>query len=159
MRCGLLPQGLDRIAGNAARLGVEIVQIVPPDQLEGVLGEHEPDVILVDVPCSNSGVFGRRPEAKYRQSVRSLASLKKEQMGLLRRAMEIGGESGSRIVYSTCSEEPEENEQVIQEVLTGQGEWVVTDARLYPPTYNGEITSWRDGGYVAVMEAAVRGGR
>jgi len=148
---------LDRVAGNAARLGVQIVRVVQPEQLEGVLAEHEPDVILVDVPCSNSGVFARRPEAKYRLNERSLALLKRQQMALLRQAMEIGVEAGSRIVYSTCSVEPEENEQVVQEVLTGQGEWIVADAQLHPPTYDGTITSWRDGGYVAVIDPIVRG--
>ncbi len=148
---------LDRLAGNAARLGIRIVRVVEPAQLETVLAEHEPDVIL-DVPCSNSGVFARRPEAKYRLSERSLASLKEQQLALLRRALAIGAEAGSRIVYSTCSVEPEENEQVIQEALTGQGQWVVQDASLYPPTCNGTLTSWRDGGYVAVIESAVRSG-
>ena len=149
---------LNRIASNAARLGLSIIQVVLPDQLQSVLDEHEPNVILVDVPCSNSGVFARRPEAKYRQSPQSLASLRKQQVTMLRQAMELAADFGARIVYSTCSVEPEEDEQVIQEVLTGQSEWIVQDARLFPPTFDGPMTSWRDGGYVAVIDSAVRGG-
>ena len=85
---------LNRIASNAARLGISIVQVVLPDQLQTVLDEHEPNVILVDVPCSNSGVFARRPEAKYRHSPQSLASLKKQQIALLRSAMDMGVDCG-----------------------------------------------------------------
>jgi 16S rRNA (cytosine967-C5)-methyltransferase len=149
---------LNRIASNAARLGISIVQVVLPDQLQAVLDEHEPDVILVDVPCSNSGVFARRPEAKYRQNLRTLASLKNQQTAMLRSAMEMAADLGARIVYSTCSVEPEEDEQVIQEVLMGQSEWIVKDAHLFPPTFDGPITSWRDGGYVAVIDSVVKGG-
>lgn len=150
---------LDRIAANAGRLGIEIIEVVRPDGLEAILADYDLDVILVDVPCSNTGVFARRPEAKYRQTPQSLASLKKQQIEILRRAMALGVDAGaSRIVYSTCSIEPEEDEQVIQEVLTGQSEWIVTDAHLFQPTFKGPITSWRDGGYVAVIDSAVKGG-
>ena len=149
---------LDRIAANAARLGIEIIEIVRPEGLDAILADYDLDVILVDVPCSNTGVFARRPEAKYRQSPQSLASLKKQQIEILRRAMTLAAEAGARIVYSTCSIEPEEDEQVIQEVMTGQSEWIVADAHLFPPTFTGPITSWRDGGYVAVIDSAVKGG-
>ncbi len=148
---------LDRIGANAARLGIEIIEVAGPDRLAAVLADYDLDVVLVDVPCSNTGVFARRPEAKYRLTPQSLASLKKQQTAILRRAMDLAGEAGaSRIVYSTCSVEPEEDEQVIQEVLTGQSEWIVADAQLFSPTFDGSITSWRDGGYVAVMDSAVR---
>jgi 16S rRNA (cytosine967-C5)-methyltransferase len=149
---------LDRIASNAARLGIEIIEVVPPDRLDATLADYDLDVILVDVPCSNTGVFARRPEAKYRQTPQSLASLKKQQIAILRRAISLAADSGAaRIVYSTCSIEPEEDEQVIQEVLTGQSEWIVADAHLFAPTFTGPITSWRDGGYVAVIDSAVKG--
>lgn len=147
---------LDRIAGNAARLGIQIIQVVSPDQFDAVLAEQKPDVILVDVPCSNTGVFARRPEAKYRHNPQSLTSLKKQQVSLLRRAMDLAVDSGARIVYSTCSVEPEENEQVIQEVLTGQSEWILASAHLFKPTFTGPLTSWRDGGYVAVIDSVVK---
>jgi 16S rRNA (cytosine967-C5)-methyltransferase len=149
---------LDRIASNAARLGIEIIEVVPPDKLDATLADYDLDVILVDVPCSNTGVFARRPEAKYRQTPQSLVSLKKQQIAILRRAMSLAADSGGRIVYSTCSIEPEEDEQVIQEVMTGQSEWIVADAHLFAPTFTGPITSWRDGGYVAVIDSAVKGG-
>jgi 16S rRNA (cytosine967-C5)-methyltransferase len=149
---------LDRIAANAARLGIEVIEAVRPEGLDAILADYDLDVILVDVPCSNTGVFARRPEAKYRQSPQSLASLKKQQIEILRRAMALAAEAGARIVYSTCSIEPEEDEQVIQEVMAGQSEWIVTDAHLFPPTFTGPITSWRDGGYVAVLDSAVKGG-
>jgi 16S rRNA (cytosine967-C5)-methyltransferase len=77
------------------------------------------DRILVDAPCSGTGTLGRNPEIKWRLQPSDLADLHAKQMALLKNAL---GHlcPGGRLVYSTCSLEKEENEDVIQEI---GGEW------------------------------------
>ncbi|MGF1581719.1 MAG: 16S rRNA (cytosine(967)-C(5))-methyltransferase RsmB [Gemmataceae bacterium] len=74
------------------------------------------DYVLVDVPCSNTGVLGRRPEARWRLTENELQRLIPLQTKLLIQAAERVRPGGT-IVYSTCSIEPEENENVVQVVL------------------------------------------
>ncbi len=73
------------------------------------------DRILVDAPCSGTGTLGRNPEIKWRLQPEDLAALHSRQVALLRNAMERLA-PGGRLVYSTCSLEREENEDVIAEV-------------------------------------------
>ena len=81
------------------------------------------DRILVDAPCSGTGTLGRNPEIKWRLQESDLADLHAKQVALVRQALEHLC-PGGRLVYSTCSLEKEENEQVIQEV---GGEWQTTE--------------------------------
>lgn len=80
------------------------------------------DRILVDAPCSGTGTLGRNPEIKWRLKASDLLELHAKQLALVRRAIEHLC-PGGRLVYSTCSLEREENEDVIAEV---GGEWQVT---------------------------------
>lgn len=73
------------------------------------------DRILVDAPCSGTGTLGRNPEIKWRLKPADLIELHAKQVALVRRAMEHLC-PGGRLVYSTCSLEKEENEDVIQEI-------------------------------------------
>ncbi len=77
------------------------------------------DRILVDAPCSGTGTLGRNPEIKWRLQPSDLADLHAKQVALVRRALEHLC-PGGRLVYSTCSLEKEENEQVIEEI---GGDW------------------------------------
>ncbi len=72
------------------------------------------DRILVDAPCSGTGTLGRNPEIKWRLEPADLAELHSRQVALLRNALERLAPAG-RLVYSTCSLEPEENEDVVRE--------------------------------------------
>ena len=81
------------------------------------LGEESAfDLALVDVPCSGTGTLGRNPEIRHRLQPEELARQAERQRAILAatlRALRPGG----RLVYSTCSLEPEENEQVVAAVL------------------------------------------
>ncbi|MFB3814462.1 MAG: transcription antitermination factor NusB [Terriglobales bacterium] len=74
------------------------------------------DRILVDAPCSGTGTLARNPEIKWRLKPADLAGLHARQVGILRGALQHLA-PGGRLVYATCSLEPEENEAVIDEVL------------------------------------------
>jgi len=80
------------------------------------------DRILVDAPCSGTGTLGRNPEIKWRLKPADLAGLHSKQVALLRRALACLC-PGGRLVYSTCSLEPEENQQVLDAV---GGQWQTT---------------------------------
>jgi 16S rRNA (cytosine967-C5)-methyltransferase len=74
------------------------------------------DLALVDVPCSGTGTLGRNPEIRHRLRPEDLPRQAERQRGILRAALR-GVRPGGLVVYSTCSLEPEENEQVVAAVL------------------------------------------
>ena len=78
--------------------------------------------ILADVPCSGTGTLGRNPEIKWRLQPGDLADLHKRQVTILRAAIRQLS-AGGRLVYSTCSLEPEENELVVHEAMKDAREY------------------------------------
>jgi 16S rRNA (cytosine967-C5)-methyltransferase len=90
------------------------------------------DRILVDAPCSGTGTLARHPEIRWRLRPEQLPEFHALQAKLLRTALAQLA-PGGRLVYSTCSIEPEENEAVIAEVLRSK------DARLAPATESAQL--------------------
>ncbi len=74
------------------------------------------DVALADVPCSGTGTLGRNPEIRHRLHEQDLPRQAERQRAILRAALRAV-RPGGRVIYSTCSLEPEENEEVIRAVL------------------------------------------
>jgi 16S rRNA (cytosine967-C5)-methyltransferase len=74
------------------------------------------DCVLADVPCSGTGTLARNPEIKWRLKLEDLADLQRRQIAILKAALAQLA-PGGRLVYSTCSLEPEEGEQVVEHVL------------------------------------------
>ena len=100
---------------NCRRLGIGIVRAVRADAAAGLpreLCERPFDRILIDAPCSGLGVLRRHPEGKWRKAAEALARHQTIQRQLLEHARRLL-RPGGVLVYSTCSSEPEENEQVI----------------------------------------------
>lgn len=100
---------------NIARLQLRQVAPVRAD------GTHPPfrpvfDAILLDAPCTNSGVLSRRPEARWRLSEEDFARCAALQKRLLAAAVPLLS-PGGRLLYSTCSIDPEENEEVVSHFL------------------------------------------
>jgi 16S rRNA (cytosine967-C5)-methyltransferase len=87
------------------------------------------DRVVADVPCSGTGTLAHNPEIKWRLKPGDLADLQGRQLAILRAAMHRVA-AGGRLVYSTCSLEPEENEEVVAKALSGQTEFSVLDCRL-----------------------------
>jgi 16S rRNA (cytosine967-C5)-methyltransferase len=86
------------------------------------------DRVLVDAPCSGLGTIRRDPDIRWRRNERDLARLPRDQQALLQRAAEVVREGG-RLVYATCSSEPEENEGVVDAFLSTRTDFMLVDLR------------------------------
>jgi 16S rRNA (cytosine967-C5)-methyltransferase len=123
------PHKIDLIRNNAARLRLNNIQAVtadarsyhPPD---GILA----DAVLVDAPCSGTGVLRRRVDSRYRRRPEHICDLVETQRAILDQAARLV-RPGGRLVYSTCTLEPEENELQIGWFLEKHPNFWVEDWR------------------------------
>jgi 16S rRNA (cytosine967-C5)-methyltransferase len=110
--------------------GVRNVETMVLDGAQTLPFERPFDRILVDVPCSGTGTLSRHPEIRWKLSVADLSDLHARQARLLGNALPHLA-PGGRLVYSTCSLEPEENEGVVREVMGASGDtFQIADARI-----------------------------
>lgn len=111
---------LKRLAGNLQRLGFE-AELVHSD-----LVEFKPDtlfdVVLLDAPCSSTGTTRRHPDVLYTKGPQDIAKLASVQEKLLRHAMTLVSPGGS-IVFSNCSLDPSEGEEVVTRVLADHADF------------------------------------
>lgn len=136
-RLGLLEE-------NTRRLGMKSIRTCAGDACrvpEGMCGAF--DAVLADVPCSNTGVLRRRVEARHRLRDETIGRLARVQAEILRTAL-AAAKPGGRVVYSTCSLEPEENGELVRRVLEG-----LPQCRLLRETLVLPRTEGSDGAYVA----------
>jgi 16S rRNA (cytosine967-C5)-methyltransferase len=137
------PDRMRLIKQNCARLGVTCVQaalpgsplLTPPSALF--------DRVLLDAPCSNTGVMRRRVEVRWRIRPTEIQRLSEQQTVLLRRAAALV-KPGGTLVYSTCSLEPEENQDVVKGFLAEHEDFTPKNERLLLP-----FEDSLDGAYVA----------
>ena len=158
--------GLDRmrmIDENCARLGIACVRkIIAGATLDAPAAEFAPgggspapggeripdlfDRILVDAPCSNTGVMRRRVNLRWRLRFEEIGRLAAGQLRLLEQAASRLKREG-RLVYSTCSLEREENEEVVERFLANHPDFRLGGTRMLLP-----FTDQVDGAFVARFE-------
>ena len=135
---------LERARETLERLGlVAAVELRAGDGTAALGDEPQPfDAVLVDAPCSNTGVLGARPMARWRWGPKNLASLTALQDRLLREAAAVT-RPGGRLVWSTCSLEAEENGRLVHAFLDEHPDWALErDHVLLPDPERGPV----DGG-------------
>jgi 16S rRNA (cytosine967-C5)-methyltransferase len=109
------------------------------------------DLVVADVPCSNSGVLARRVEAKYRFGPQTLDALVDLQRQILADSLRLLADGG-RLMYCTCSLEEEENERQVQWLTRWHPLTVERQERHWPASLPGDSPStYRDGGYFALL--------
>ena len=96
--------------------GVRNVEVMTLDGVQPLPFKQPFERILVDVPCSGTGTLARHPEIRWKLQPADLNDLHERQVRLLRNAL-LHLAEGGRLVYSTCSLEPEENDSVVEEAL------------------------------------------
>ena len=109
------PVRAEKIAANVLRLGLKSVRVVTGDVGKGIV-EGGFDRVLLDAPCSSIGVIRRNPDVKYRHTEADLRRFGALQLGLLESTAGYI-KKGGIVVYSVCSTEPEEGEDVIRAFL------------------------------------------
>ncbi len=144
------PKRLERVHENIARLGLKSITIIPYTQLEqGTIGPF--DAILLDVPCSNTGVLARRIEARYRLQPETIHDLAATQRTLLEKAAALLKPSG-RVCYSTCSIQRTENQDIVQAFLNARNQFQLVQEHLTLPSPQ---PFDHDGAYTALLTRTV----
>ncbi len=110
-------QRLDQVAGTLERLGQpDRVRLRQVDGCHTGWEEGSFDAVLVDAPCTGTGVLARRQDARYRRRPEDLEELPRLQKALVEEALRLV-KPGGEVVYATCSLEHEENDAVIDAIL------------------------------------------
>ena len=125
---------LNVLSENFRKLGYSAYNIIVADAttlpLRGTF-----DKILIDAPCSGFGVLNKRVDLKWKRTEQDIKNMKNLQLELLKAAalaLKIGG----KLVYSTCTIEPEENEEVVKDFIKNHPEFEMIDLRdLVPVSY------------------------
>jgi 16S rRNA (cytosine967-C5)-methyltransferase len=142
--CDISEERLKLIQENCARLGISCVETILSSTLNSQPSTF--NRVLVDAPCSNTGVMRRRVDLRWRISPEEILRLQQTQLDLLKLAA-TKLKSGGVLVYSTCSLEPEENSEVVKEFLREHKNFKLESERELLPFADNV-----DGAYVARLK-------
>jgi len=148
---------LRETAERVQRTGVGAMRVAEPDDLPALLGTA--DLLVLDVPCSNTGVLPRRAEAAHRLSPVSLQSLVSLQRSIVEQHLPLL-KPGGALLYATCSLETEENERQVEWLTSRLGKAAPVIHRRMPAGIPGDPPAvYRDGSFVAFFESVVPRGQ
>ena len=114
--------------------GAHNIRVLQADLEAGLPFAAEFDVVFVDAPCSGLGTVRRDPDIRWRRTEPDLAALARAQVNMIRNAAKAVRPAG-RLIYSTCSSEPEENERVVSSFLAANRDFAQIDLRADKPAY------------------------
>jgi len=172
--CDINSEKLTLIQENCRRLGLKSIQTcliddkwekdpekLPENLSQLIKQDGQFDSILIDAPCSNTGVLARRVEARYDLSPSAIQDLARKQLALLQKGAGLTRKNG-KVLYSTCSIDKRENELVIQEFLKANPAYRLIEESLTLPCAQGakaqidkpdlEKLEYHDGGYAAILK-------
>lgn len=138
-----LRENLKRLHCGDAEIDVHDWSVPAPEKWHGTF-----DAILLDVPCSNTGVFRRRVDVRWRLRQKDITDLTKLQRQIIANALPCL-KPGGRLVYSTCSIEPEENEDLILALIAEEPSLSLEKSHQVLPQLDGT-----DGAYAALLRKA-----
>jgi 16S rRNA (cytosine967-C5)-methyltransferase len=142
---------LRRVDRNCERLGLTAIKTRCCDASQLLVQEptwtQSFDRILVDAPCSGLGTLSRHPDARWRLGPSSIGELVEVQRQLLESLLPLL-KPGGRLLYATCTVHPQENQQLVQVLLTSHAELeLVRERQIWP----GELSGAGDGFFTAVL--------
>jgi 16S rRNA (cytosine967-C5)-methyltransferase len=148
---------IELIKQNATRLHLQSIH----SQLADARSFKDPDgrlfdAVLLDVPCSGTGVLRRRVDARYRRQPEDITKLAALQREILKNAATLV-RSGGRLVYTTCTLEPEENQAQIQWFIQEYPEFKVTDWRGFLPANLEEVLEDRQSKWATILPVSSGG--
>ncbi len=118
---------------NAKRLQLSCIEARLGDARNFELSNNDVvDAVLVDAPCTGTGVLRRRVDARYRRKPEDISKLVEIQREILHQAVKLV-RPGGRLIYSTCTLEPEEDQEQVQWFLENHPEFELADYRSYLP--------------------------
>lgn len=130
--CDVRERRVNLLRRTVEAMGTTNILIVQADLLSPLPFAATFDCVIVDAPCSGLGTLRRDPDIRWRRREADLATLADRQRQMLRHAAQVVT-PGGRLVYATCSSEPEENEHVADAFLQQSSDFVVVDARRAHP--------------------------
>ena len=140
------PKRLELVRQNYIRLGLTCIETAISENEANTTAARRYDRILIDAPCSNTGVLRRRLDLRWRIRPEEVTRLRETQLNILRQGA-ARLKPGGTLVYSTCSLEPEENSQVVTTFLAEQPQFKLIKERSLLP-FRDNV----DGAYVAKLK-------
>lgn len=134
---------LQRLLANQRRLETTNVYPFVSDARNPAI--NPVDAVLIDVPCTGTGTFRRHPDARWRLKISDLAVMSALQKTILRAGAMVV-KPGGLLIYSTCSLEPEENDEQVHSFLSENPNWI-----LDPPPEGSVAPELLDGGRLRVL--------
>jgi len=142
------PKRLRLVEENKRRLGLDNLVIVAyEDVREYVRSLGRLDALLLDVPCSNTGVLARRLDVRYRLTPDSIASLTTLQVDIITQTLEFFPQAPT-LFYSTCSAEKRENDHILHNFKGIASKLTALDCQSALPSV---VNHGQDGGYVVKL--------
>ena len=142
---------LARLEDNRRRLNLACVRSVSACDLAAFVAHRDRlDAIILDVPCSNTGVLARRVEARHRLESGLSSAILKRQRDVLKQAKSLL-KTETKLLYSTCSIQVEENTDQIRSFLEDHPEFYLIKEKTVLPCIENEDTCDHDGGYMALL--------
>jgi 16S rRNA (cytosine967-C5)-methyltransferase len=140
--CDVRDRRMMLLARTVATAGAASVRLVQADVTRALPFRTAFSTVLVDAPCSGVGTLRRDPDIRWHRHEGDLPGLAAAQIAMLRRAADVVAEGG-RLVYATCSSEPEENEQVVGAFLAADPRFAPVVATAAHPAIDPELVDPR----------------
>jgi 16S rRNA (cytosine967-C5)-methyltransferase len=133
--CDVRARRVELLRKTIAATGAPNVRVVQADLLVSLPFSQPFDTVLVDVPCSGLGTLRRDPDIRWRRREGDLHSFAAAELTMVKHAADAVA-PGGRLIYATCSSEPEENEAVVDAFLAGADtstRFAPVDVRMFAP--------------------------
>jgi 16S rRNA (cytosine967-C5)-methyltransferase len=128
LACDVRDRRIELLRRTVAASGATNIRLVQADLLQPLPLSVQFDCVLVDAPCSGLGTLRRDPDIRWRRREEDLTTLAAAQKTMIANAADCVA-PGGRLIYATCSSEPEENEYVVDAFLASHPSFVPVDAR------------------------------